>query len=293
MPLQIPKEIPPTNKLSRIVYGRLFSNNNFLMIIEGPTGIGKSWMGLKLCETYDPDFTAKNIVFTVEEFLELFRTLPERSFILWDEPGAYISHRDFGTVSNKIAHIMMQSGRFKFINVIFALPSRDYMDKVCREMCHYFMHMYGRGFGVIYGIQRHPMTGWIMHPKITQVMTRAPSKKMTDAYEQKKREHMEKLYAGFDKELKAMQRRKEEKLERDLKPKLSFEQRVEQAKAILPDIMNEAKLDDAIDGGSTRGLINVPLLMERLNISGTNLAYRLRDRLLRDLVEEQRDTNES
>lgn len=79
-----------------------------------------------------------------------------------------------------------------------------------------------------------------------------------------------------------MIQKKKDQLERTLKPKFTFDQRVEQAHSFLPQVLDERKLQKALKGGSTRGVINMNRLMELMETSG-GLAYRIRDRLLRDL----------
>src|SRR3990167_817951 len=63
-------------------------NENYILMIEGMPGKGKSYAALKLGEALDRNFTIKNVVFSVGEFLALLNeTPPKGSVIVWDESG--------------------------------------------------------------------------------------------------------------------------------------------------------------------------------------------------------------
>jgi len=58
--------------LTRYVKRRLYEyNKNWLAIICGETGSGKSYSALKIAETVDPTFSPERIVFSSEQFVRL------------------------------------------------------------------------------------------------------------------------------------------------------------------------------------------------------------------------------
>jgi ABC-type dipeptide/oligopeptide/nickel transport system ATPase component len=132
------------------IMGRVNIENNCLIIIEGETGSGKSCLGLSLCQHFDPYFNAQRIAFTSHEFLDLLPVVPHKGWILWDEVGVSLSHRKWQSEVNFSIMQVIQSFRYKFINVIFYLPSASYMDKVVREMCHYVLRLQERGVANLY-----------------------------------------------------------------------------------------------------------------------------------------------
>ena len=276
MPLKMPEYQAPEDFFSRIIYGRIFSKNNVLILITGPTGIGKSWAGLRICERYDPDFDPEvNLVFTVDEFLKAIKTLPNRSFIMWDEPGVYIGHRQWYSLSNKIVSLVMQSFRFKLLNVVFCLPSMYYMDKVSREMCHFLLQMQSRGIAAVYAIRKSPLSDWTFTPYIGTLHLEPPSKELVEVYERRREEHMERLYDELGKEYEVMMLRRKQQMERALKPRLSYQEALEKARELLPEIYHPEK-------PVNRGRIDTNLLKDELGVSHA-MAYRIRAALLREL----------
>ena len=150
-----------------------------------------------------------------------------------------------------------------------------YLDKVAREMCHYLLQMRGRGLSNVYAIKKNPLSNWTYTPLLGTLYLKPPSKGLIDAYEKLRQEHMDALFNSLGDQLKVMRLRKEEKLRRALKPRYTFEQQVERARQILPEIYHP-------DRPLKKGRIDVNLMREKLDI-GHNLAYRIRARLLREL----------
>ena len=50
-------------------------NKNWLCIVCGATGSGKSYTALKIAETVDPNFNIKKVVFTAKDFMNLINCL--------------------------------------------------------------------------------------------------------------------------------------------------------------------------------------------------------------------------
>ena len=265
---------------TRKVMGRIYTKNNALILATGPTGIGKSYCGLKLCEMFDPHFDASRIVFNMKEFLDLIPVLPTKSFVLFDECGVNIGHRTWLSPANMAISMISQSFRHKFINVVFTLPSRFYLDKVPREMCHYEIMMKRRGVGAVYKIHKSAFVDSTYTKYLGHLFLGLPCKDLSDEYERLREEHQNFLYERLRKQQEVLIQKQEEKLEKDLQPKRSFEDDVEKGMMILPQIVDVTKDSD-------QGLIDVHKLRMCFDSIGIklahNTAYNIRKELLRRL----------
>lgn len=88
-------------------------------------------------------------------------------------------------------------------------------------------------------------------------------------------EHLDKLYEESRKKAIVSEKRKEEKLEEALKPKRTFEDTVERAKLVLPQIVN-------LNKDSDQGIIDIAEMRRVLKIPH-NKVYLVRKELLKDL----------
>jgi energy-coupling factor transporter ATP-binding protein EcfA2 len=184
---------------------RMGSKRNFLIAIVGETGSGKSYMALRLGEVLDPnqDFNVSHVCFTPMEFFEALGNLKNNCFCCFDEAGISFSHREYMSMINKMLAMVFQTFRYKFINVIFTLPSLGYMDYVGRGLLHAVIRMTDRGIGTVYRVQKNFLGRNIYYPKIGILETYPPSKELAEAYEAKKASIMESRYTSWKEELKA------------------------------------------------------------------------------------------
>lgn len=263
------------------IMGRVNTENNCLIIVEGETGSGKSCLGLSLCQHWDPYFSARRIAFSSQEFLNLLPVVPHKGWVLWDEVGVWLSHRKWQSEANFQIMQVIQSFRYKFINVVFCLPSASYLDKVVREMCHYVLRLQERGIANVYRIKKSPYMGFTYTPFLGTIHSEMPTTMLWDEFRKLHAEHQERLYEESRKGLTVQERRKADQLEQALKPKDTFENTLEKAKLILPQILDEKKW-------SNQGRINVPEMMKLLKVS-QNTAYRIRRELLRDFDQQKEE----
>jgi hypothetical protein len=256
------------------VMGRVNTQNNVLIIIEGETGIGKSCMGLSLCQHFDPYFSAKRIAFSSQEFLDLLPVVPHKGWILWDEVGVWLSHRKWQSEANFQIMQVIQSFRYKFVNVIFCLPSASYMDKVVREMCHFCIRLQERGIGNVYRIRKSPYMGFTYTPFLGTIHSEMPTTSLWEEFRRLHAEHQEVLYEDSRKGMTVRERHKKEQMEKALQPKDTYATLLDKAKLIMPQIVDDKKWSD-------QGRVNTTEMMKLLNI-GQNAAYRLRKDVLKE-----------
>ncbi len=119
---------------------RLIKNNkNWLCVIVGPTGSGKSYSALTLASKIDPTFDITKVVFTSEAFLKLIndpKKLKKGSVVVFDEFGVGMPRREWYSVSNKMISYLLQTFRNRNLGVIFTVPSLDYIDTQALRLMH-------------------------------------------------------------------------------------------------------------------------------------------------------------
>lgn len=263
------------------IMGRVHTENNCLLIVVGETGQGKSALACSLAQHFDPYFSPKRIAFTAKEFLDLLPEVPSKSWIVWDEVGVYLSHRRWQSEANIMIMQVLQSFRYKFINVIFTLPSATYMDVVARTMCHYLLVMSGRGKATVYRILKPTYSGSPWTKRIGGIISEMPTAMLWDAFEKKRTEHQDRLYERSRKMSEATLKTETEKLEKTLKGKVDDNELFRLAKAVLPQIVD-------VNKDSDQGMIKVGKLRRTLEeATGTyinlNRGYDLRKELLTHL----------
>lgn len=135
---------PPGNViLRRKVWDRLHrEDKNFMGIVCGDTGSGKSEFGLRFCELIDPDFNEDKIAFTIQEFLRLVNEdHPPGSMILFDEVGVALdssTHYDKDQI--QLNHIL-ETWREQNRGLVMTAPHIRLVQKKSRGLLHAQMDM--------------------------------------------------------------------------------------------------------------------------------------------------------
>lgn len=115
---------------------RLSRNQNLLCVITGQTGTGKSLSALEFARLIDPTFTTAQIVFTVDEFLNLIETLSPGQVIIFDEAGVDLDARRSSSKKNVYFSNILKTFRYLQIPTIFTLPNLAMLDKNARRLFH-------------------------------------------------------------------------------------------------------------------------------------------------------------
>lgn len=136
------EDVKHENPLIQNVQKRLWKQNkNWLSIITGQTGSGKSWSALSLAEKIDPDFDTSKVVLRPEKFMEKVaeREWGQGDVVVFDEAGAGMSAKAHMTKKNRIIDQVLQTFRRQNIAVIFTVPSKSNVDKSVRRLLHTYI----------------------------------------------------------------------------------------------------------------------------------------------------------
>lgn len=131
-------------------------DRDFVFVVDGEEGSGKSVLSMQLAKELDPNFTLDNICFNADQFLQRLKTAPKFSCIVLDEAFSSANSRSALTEVNRsligVATEMRQQNLF----VIIVIPSFFDLDRYfalwrCRALFHvYFQEDGSRGKYVIF-----------------------------------------------------------------------------------------------------------------------------------------------
>jgi len=131
------------NSWPRWMVGRTTrQNKNNLVAIVGPTGSGKTWVGIVSAQIISKmngvPFGIDNIVFSLKELMDLINsgTLQKGSCIVFDEPQVSISAREFQSQANKIFNYLLSTFRHRNFTLFFCTPFENLLDKNTRKLIH-------------------------------------------------------------------------------------------------------------------------------------------------------------
>jgi len=188
------------------------NNRNWLCVLCGPPGTGKSFTALRLAESIDPTFSVQRVVFTAKEFLEVFPYTKPGQVIVFDE-GEEVNARRAMSEKNVQFGLILSMIRFTQVSVIFTLPNIQMIDINTRRLMHSYLHtiavdrtkdaLWKRTRSGVYWYQvetnRLPNSRddlrfvfpIVKGVKVRKVWFNAPSESLVEEYEARKREHFE------------------------------------------------------------------------------------------------------
>lgn len=122
---------------ARIRYRLHKQNKNWLAIICGETGSGKSYSALSIGEAIGRVF----VVFTALEFMTLINSgkLQRGDVVVFDEAGVGMSAREWYSTQNKVLGAVLQTFRNMNIAVIFTTPNLSFVDVQARKLFHAYL----------------------------------------------------------------------------------------------------------------------------------------------------------
>jgi len=119
---------------------RIKQNKNFLCVVTGPTGSGKSWTTLSIAEMLDDTFNADRIIFKGHDLMKQINSkdLPKKKGLVfvWDEAGIDLSSRSWQSLTNKMINFLIQTFRHRCFILFFTVPYGDFVDIATRKLLH-------------------------------------------------------------------------------------------------------------------------------------------------------------
>jgi len=213
--------------LPELVRDRLLRRNqNWLAILCGKTGSGKSYSAITLARKIDKDFNMDKLVFRVEDLMKLLNSgkLKRGDCIVFDEAGVGIPAREWYTISNKAIGYLLQTFRNMNLAVIFTTPNLSYIDGQARGLFHtyietqtidrvrkqvrariYMMKATRKG-KILYIYPRVREPGTRRKVAITKLFFPIPNKKLIRDYEKKKTQFTRFLNLSIEKSIQDMTR---------------------------------------------------------------------------------------
>lgn len=135
--------IQPT-KMSNPVFQYIWNRThnykkNYIQVITGAAGEGKSYTALKMAEELDPNFNIDKVCFTASQFLNAVDTIKRNGEVLiMDEIGVALSSRKWQSLSNVLTNEIIQTFRYKRIISFFVVPDFSFVDSQARKLVQAF-----------------------------------------------------------------------------------------------------------------------------------------------------------
>lgn len=148
---------PPSEKeLDRIKKAVINKDRDFVMVIDGEEGSGKSVLAQQIARKLDPKFCLDNICFNADQFIERLKKAPRYSCIVLDEAFSSANSRSALTEVNRSLIGVATEMRQRNLFVIIVIPSFFDLDKYfalwrCRALFHVYFNKDGsRGSYIIF-----------------------------------------------------------------------------------------------------------------------------------------------
>lgn len=240
---------------------RINHNLNFLSILEGPTGSGKSWTGLSIAYQIDPVFDVKEqIAFDFKSMMRIINKFNNKEnplhkkkykIVLFDEAQTNLSNRDWQSRINKLFLYLLSTFRHQNIIVLFTSPYSDFLDSASMKLLHAKFELkgwnkktrhahirpkilqYNSKMKKFYEHSLHVIRNRMVN-KMQDWLVIAPPEHLIIPYEEMKTEFTNQLNAKITAELENLDKPKEIKMEGPtyikpeiiLKPLTTFQQQI-------------------------------------------------------------------
>jgi hypothetical protein len=193
---------------SEVIYARRKLGINTITLVVGRRGIGKSYISMALSEHFDNNFSVDNVVFEVDNFLEVINKLPMQSCVVFDEVGIAVGSRTFMSQINLIMSYVGESFRHTGIDLFVTVPNPYLVDINIRQLSDMMVRVSARGKGRVYAIKADIFkSGHIQTPVLCDLQVRKPSDALCASYEVKRTAYLNGQYAKWSEMIKDNKKR--------------------------------------------------------------------------------------
>ncbi len=134
----------------RWIRKRIKNNLNFIALLTGETGIGKSWNALTIAYKLDPDFdSVEQVAFKFSALMRIINKFnnggdddpndlhkKKIKICVFDEAQTDINRRDWQKKTNRFLLHLLSTFRHQNIIVLFTTPYEDYVDSAALKLFH-------------------------------------------------------------------------------------------------------------------------------------------------------------
>ena len=143
-------------QLDKIKNAVIKKDRDYVLVIDGEEGSGKSVLAMQIAKYFDPKFNLDKVVFNSDQFMKSIKEIPKYSCVLLDEAYSASNSRATLTEVNRAMVGVATEMRQRNLFVIMVLPSFFDLDKYfalwrCKALIHvYFDKDGGRGRYIIF-----------------------------------------------------------------------------------------------------------------------------------------------
>ncbi len=123
----------------RYIRNRILKRKNFLALVSGTTGSGKSWSCLSVALMLDKNFGSDRVVFGLRGLMELINSgekFPAGTVFVWDEFQIEGGNRNWQSLTNKLLNSLLSTFRHKNFIVLINAPYSDFIDSQSKKLLH-------------------------------------------------------------------------------------------------------------------------------------------------------------
>lgn len=119
-----------------------------VIVVDGPTGTGKSSLGIQLAQGVDPRWEPSHTAYSAEDAMSQWRLLEKGQVLLYDEAVLGLLSQGGGRRNDELVQLVQALSiiRAKGITTVVCLPSIWMLDSFAREgLADYWLSVYARG----------------------------------------------------------------------------------------------------------------------------------------------------
>lgn len=219
-----------------------YQNKNYLAIITGATGTGKSYGALSFAYEIAGEQNKVWLVFQPLELIKLINSgnLKKGDVVLMDEIGVGMNAREWQSESNILFGSILQTFRTLNVAVLFTTPDLSFVDIQARKLFHQYMETIGIDYREkvvkmkVFDIQPNPRIGKIYFKKprfvddegimvkLRDVSFQKPDEKVCVDYEARRKAYTDELNRSA--EAKLLKAKAKEEAPKEVKKSLTNEE---------------------------------------------------------------------